>query len=356
MKILLDARKIEDYGIGTYIQNLFQGIADSETFECRVIHLRGTRFIDLSPESYIHVSSKNYDWREHLEIPFKISRMKDFHYFSPHYVFPLWVKNKLFVTVHDLIHFKFPDFFKPALRVELGRVFMRQVKKRALVVFTVSQTTKNDLQELFGFEEQRIKVIYNGISEFFFQSTPQISGLSFPYVLYTGNLKPHKNLPTLLKAFSLVKERFSELRLVLVGVDPDKNFYQLIRDMKLKQRIVIKGYQPQEDVIRFLDGAEFFIFPSLYEGFGLPPLEAMARRKAVISSSGGSLVEILGDNALYFQPDSADELADKISLFMENRDLREDYEHRGFEHSTQFRWEKTVHEYVEAFRTTGLSD
>ena len=356
MKILLDARKIEDYGIGTYIQNLFQGIADSDIFECRAIHLRGTRYIELPPESYIRVSSKNYDWREHVEIPFKIRRMKDFYYFSPHYVFPLFVKNKLFVTVHDLIHFKFPHLFKPALRVELGKFFMRQVKKRALLVFTVSQTTKKDLQELFGFEDHRIKVIYNGLSDSFHQSTPQISGLSFPYVLFTGNLKAHKNLSTLLKAFSLVKERFSELRLVLIGVEPDKPFYQLMRDLKLRQRIVIKGYQPQEDVIRYLDGAEFFVFPSLYEGFGLPPLEAMARRKAVISSSGGSLGEILGDSALYFRPDSAEELAEKMSLFMEDRDLREDYENRGFEHSSQFRWQKTIQEYMEAFRAFNLSD
>jgi glycosyltransferase involved in cell wall biosynthesis len=350
MKILLDARKIEDYGIGTYIQNLFQGIADSDIFECRAVHLRGTRYLELPPESYIRVSSKNYNWREHVEIPFKTRRMEDFFYFSPHYVFPLFVKNKLFVTVHDLIHFKFPHLFKPALRVKLGKFFMRQVKKRALLVFTVSQTTKQDLQELFGFEDHRIKVIYNGLSESFLQSTPQISGLPFPYVLYTGNLKPHKNLPTLLKAFSLVKERYSDLRLVLIGVEPDKAFYQLMRDLKLKQRVVIKGYQPQEDVIRFLDGAEFFVFPSLYEGFGLPPLEAMARRKAVISSSRGSLGEILGSSALYFRPDSAEELAEKMSLFMEDTDLREDYENRGFEHSSQFRWQKTIQEYMEAFR------
>jgi len=356
MKILLDARKIEDYGIGTYIQNLFQGIADSGIFECRAIHLRGTRYIDLPSESYIRVSSKNYDWREHLEIPLKTGRMKDFHYFSPHYVFPLFVKNKLFVTVHDLIHFKFPDLFKPALRVKLGKFFMKQVKKRAICVFTVSQTTKHDLQELFGFKDHRVKVIYNGVSELFFQRTPQISGFVFPYILYTGNLKPHKNLPTLLKAFSLVKERFSELRLVLVGVEPDKTFYQLMRDLKLKQRIVIKGYQPQEDVIRFLDGAEFFVFPSLYEGFGLPPLEAMARRKAVISSSGGSLSEILGQSALYFRPDSAEDLAEKISLLMEDKDLREDYENRGFEHSAKFRWENTLQEYLEVLKTFKLSD
>ncbi len=356
MNILLDARKIEDYGIGAYIQNLFQGIADSGMFACRAIHLRGTRYIDLPPESYIPVSSKNYDWREHLEIPLKISRMKDFYYFSPHYVFPLFVRNKLLVTVHDLIHFKFPRLFRPSFRVGVGKFFMRQVKKRAALVFTVSQTTKQDLQEIFGFEDHRIKVIYNGVSDSFFQSTLQISGLAFPYILYTGNLKPHKNLSTLLRAFSLIKDRFPELRLVLVGVKPDNTFYQLMRDLGLKRRIVIKGYQPEENVIRFLDGAEFFVFPSLYEGFGLPPLEAMARRKAVISSPGGSLHEILGDSALYFRPDSAEELAEKISLFMEDTNLREDYEKKGFEHCTKFRWEKTVQEYMEALSPFSMSD
>lgn len=356
MKIILDARKIEDYGIGVYIQNLFQGIADSERFDCRAIHLRGTTYLDLAPESHIRVSSKNYDWREHLEIPFKTRRIKEYYYFSPHYVFPLFVRNKLFITVHDLIHFKFPHLFKPALRVEFGKFFMRQVKRRAIIVFTVSQTTKQDLQEIFGFEDHKVKVIYNGISKLFLQRTLQISGFSFPYVLYSGNLKPHKNLPTLLKAFSLIKERFSDLRLVLVGVSPDKTLYQIVRDLGLKQRVVIKGYQPQKNMIRFLDGAEFFVFPSLYEGFGLPPLEAMARRKAVISSNGGSLPEILGDSAFYFHPDSPEELAEKMSLLAEDTNLREEYEKRGFEHSLKFRWEKAIQEYVEVFDGIKLSD
>lgn len=356
MKILLDARKIDDYGIGVYIQNLFQGIIDSGKFECRAIHLRGTTYLDIPPDSYIRVSCKNYDWREHIDIPLKTRRLKDFCYFSPHYVFPLFAKNRLFVTVHDLIHFKFPHLFKPALRVELGRFFMRQVKRRANVVFTVSQTTKHDLQEIFGFEDARIKVIYNGVSEPFFQSPLQISGLAFPYVLYIGNLKPHKNLTTLLKAFSLVKNRFSGLRLVLVGVKPDKIFYRAVRDLGLKQRVVVKGYQSQEDVIRFLDGAEFFIFPSLYEGFGLPPLEAMARRKAVISSKGGSLEEVLGESALYFHPESVEELAEKISLFVEDSELREDYEQKGFDHCLKFRWDKAIQEYTAALSTFAASD
>ncbi len=355
MRILLDARKIEDYGIGVYIRNLFQGIADSGRFECRAIHLRGTACLDMPPDSTIHVSCKNYDWREHLDIPLKTRRLKDFYYFSPHYVFPLFIRNSLFVTVHDLIHFKFSHLFKPALRVELGTYFMRQVRRRALVVFTVSQTTKHDLQEIFGFEGDRIKVIYNGISEPFFQRPLQISGMAFPYMLYIGNLKPHKNLTTLLRAFALVKNRFSELRLVLVGVKPDKAFYKAVKSLGLRQRVVVKGYQSQEDVIRFLDGAEFFVFPSLYEGFGLPPLEAMARKKAVISSNGGSLEEVLGEGALYFHPESVEELAEKISLFVEDREIKEGYEQKGFAHCLKFRWEKAIQDYIAALNTYAKS-
>jgi glycosyltransferase involved in cell wall biosynthesis len=346
VKILLDARKIGDYGIGVYIQNLFQGIVDRRAFVCRAIHLKGTYSLELPKESTVEVTAKNYDFREHAEIPLKTRKYKDYWYFSPHYVYPLFVSQKLIITVHDLIHFKFPQLFKPAMRVEVGKFFMRQVQKKAALVFAVSQTTKNDLMDMFRFHESRVKVIHNGIAEIFFQQEKHPSILDFPYVLYTGNLKPHKNLAVLIKAFSLIKDRFPDFRLVLAGVDPDRAFRQSVADLGVAERVVTKGYLDQKDLIRFIDGAEFFIFPSLYEGFGFPPLEAMARKKAVISSPGGSLKEILGDNALFFAPDSAEELAEKITLFIENDRAKKEYETKGFAHCQKFRWEKTIGEYI----------
>lgn len=346
MKILLDTRKIQDYGIGVYIRYLFQGIADHEEFECRAIHLKGTDPMDLPKESLIEVSARNYAFREHVEIPLKARKFRDYYYFSPHYVYPLFITQRLLVTVHDLIHFKFPHMFKPAIRVAAGKFFMRQVRKKAAIVFTGSHTTKNDLQELFQFEESRIKVIPYGIADIFFQQEPQSSFYEFPYILYTGNLKPHKNLPVLLEAFSLIKDRFPDFRLVLVGVRIDSSFKRDLTRWGLEDRAVIKGYVAQEDFIRFIDGAEFFVFPSLYEGFGFPPLEAMARKKAVISSPGGSLKEILGDNVLYFAPDSARELAEKIAGFIQNARIRQEYETKGYAHSSNFRWDKTLQEYV----------
>lgn len=133
-------------------------------------------------------------------------------------------------------------------------------------------------------------------------------------------MKPHKNLGVLIEAFSLIKDRFPDIRLVLAGVEPDRAFKKA--------------------------AAEFFVFPSLYEGFGFPPLEAMARKKAVISSPGGSLRETLGDNALFFSPDSAEDLAEKITLFIENEGKKGDYETKGFDHCQRFRWGKTIGEYI----------
>lgn len=353
MKILLDARKIEDYGIGVYIRQLFQGIADSGKFSCKAIHLKGTEPLSLPPEARIEVSCRNYDWREHVLIPLKVRGLGDFWYFSPHYVFPFLVSNPLLVTVHDLIHFRFPHLFGPSLRVEAGRMFMRRVKRRARIVFAVSQRTKQDLQELFGFEDERVRVIYNGVAEAFFLMKPGAPGISSPYCLYVGNLKPHKNLETLLKAFARIRERYPEWRLVLIGGKPDPGLLRLLAELRLEDRVVFKGFMSQEEVIRFLDGAAFFVFPSLYEGFGLPPLEAMARRKAVISSPGGSLREILGENALYFDPESPEDLADKMEAFIEDESRREIYEERGYRHSLGFRWEKTVGEYIEALLQVG---
>lgn len=350
MKIIFDARRIEDYGIGVYLENLFQGIINSGLFNYKILHLKGTNYLRAPRESFIEVSSKNYDFREHLEIPVKIQKLRSFYYFSPHYIFPIFLKNPLIVTIHDLIHFKFSYLFKPAVKVEFGKYFMNQVKRRAKIIFTVSETTKKDLIESFNFNENRIRVIYNGISDLFFHKSKKVSPFQFPYILYTGNLKPHKNLATLLKAFSLIKVRYSNLKLLLIGVGQDKSLMESIQNLKLEDRVLIRKYNSRERLIRYIDGAEFFIFPSLYEGFGFPPLEAMARKKAVISSTGGSLKEILGEHALFFDPKHYEELAEKISLFIEDSELRKTYQDRGYHHSLNFRWKKAINNYISVLK------
>ncbi len=353
MKIILDARKIKDYGIGVYLKNLFQGLINSGVHDCRILHLKGTEYLKAPGDSFVEVSYKNYDPREHLEIPMKVRDLRNFHYFSPHYVFPLFLKQKLLVTVHDLIHFKFARLFRPAVKVEMAKFFMKKLKSRAERVFAVSKTTRNDLIELFGFRDDRIKVIYHGVSDHFFVKPRQAHSFEFPYILYTGNLKPHKNLALLLKAFSLVREKYPDLRLILVGFEENKAFIHTVNELRLQERILVKGFLSNEDMTQFIDGAEFFVFPSLYEGFGLPPLEAMARGKAVLSSPGGSLREILGENALYFDPESHEELAAKMALLLEDEELRKKYQEKGYGHSRSFRWKRAVEEYLKILQEMG---
>ncbi len=345
VKLLLDIRKIDDYGIGTYIKNIFGGLISSGRFEYRAVALKDTKWDLLKPDKTIFVKSKNYAVGEHFEIPRKIKKEKDFIYFSPHYVFPYFIKNRLFVTVHDIIHFKFSRLF-PKYKVEIAKIFIKSLKKRAEIIFTVSNKTKSDLINYFNFKEEKIIVIYNGIDEIFFKSGRKDIKAEEPYILYIGNTTPHKNLSTLLKAFSIFSKRVNGIKLYLIGIRDMNKIKEFSKNLDIEDRLIIEPYIPFERMIPIIDNSLFFVFPSLYEGFGLPPLEVMARGKAVISSTGGSLPEILGDSALFFEPNSEEELSDKIYLLYNNPELRRDFEKRGKEHSLKFKWENFLGEYI----------
>jgi glycosyltransferase involved in cell wall biosynthesis len=346
MRLLLDARKIEDYGIGVYIRHVFGGLLEQPFEDIRVIHLAGKERLEVPAEKEISAHSANYDPREQIEIPWKCRHLRGYYYFSPHYIFPLLLRQRLIVTVHDLIHFKFPAFFKPPVKVAMARFFLRQIKSRAALIFTVSRQTAADLAEMFSVPMDKIKIIYNGVADTFFQTPPFASPYPFPYILYVGNWKPHKNIITLLQAFRLISKLHPELRLVLIGISPQPVVQKEISRLNLEEKCLPLGFLPQPEVIRYLDGASLFVFPSLYEGFGLPPLEAMARGRAVISSPAGSLREVLADAALYFDPSSAEDLAAKIDLLLSDESKRHSYEEKGRQRSWLFRWPKAVAQHV----------
>ncbi len=350
MRLLLDARKVEDYGIGVYIQEIFGRLLRTPWEDIRVIHLFGKRRLPIAREKEILAHSANYQAFEQVEIPWKTRRFPGYYYFSPHYVFPWLIRQRLIVTVHDLIHFKFPQFFGPPPKLKAAGFFLRQIKSRAVLIIAVSRQTAVDLAEMFGIPIDKIKIIYNGVGEIFFTAPPSAPPLSFPYILYLGNWKPHKNINTLLAAFSLFVARYPEFRLVLLGVPGVPEVQKEIVRFRLEGKCLPLGFKPQEEVIRYLDGALFLVFPSLYEGFGLPPLEAMARGRAVVSSPAGSLQEVLADAALYFDPNSAEDLRTKMELLVENEELRHAYEAKGKARSLNFTWEKSFAQHLHFLR------
>ncbi len=350
-KLILDTRKIHDYGIGEYIKTLFPEIINSGKFDVSLITNNEdktllTETIEPKIGSIFNVKAKNYSILEHFEIPGIVKDMKNGIYFSPHYIFPFFIKNRMVVTIHDLIHFKFPEYFKPRLKVNVAGIFIKKIMDSDSIVFTVSENSKKDLIDLFGFNKNSIKVIYNGLPEIFFKYKKGVNPKPFKYIMYTGNFKPHKNLVTLLEAFKIINSIFPDLRLILAGVKRDKNLEILMKKFEIGDRIITTGYIPREDLIGLLDFAELFVFPSIYEGFGFPPLEAMSRKKAVISTKCGSLYEILGDSAVYFDPKSAEELAFKIEKLLTDSTLRSGFEKKGYLRAKKYTGSRMTSEYI----------
>jgi len=353
-RFILDARKINDYGIGEYIKALFPALIRRDEFDCRVVIKEcpeSTRFCEeIDPGRIIHVKSKNYSVSEHREIPGAVKGLSGFHYFSPHYVFPWFLKNRLVVTVHDLIHFKFPHWFRPGIKVEFAKKFIRKIKKSGALVFTVSENSRSDLVELFGFSPDSISVIHNGIPEVFFKYKKGANPKPFPYIMFTGNYKPHKNIQTLLKGFALLGEKYPDLRLVLAGVEKNSHLLSLTDRLGITGRVFPTGFISRSQLIDLLDFSEFFVFPSLYEGFGFPPLEAMARKKAVISTRCGSLGEVLGDAASYFDPGSPEDLSVKMEHLLTGSAFKEELENRGFHRAGHFTLDKMVNRYLDELK------
>ncbi|MEN8222932.1 MAG: glycosyltransferase family 1 protein [Acidobacteriota bacterium] len=354
-KIILDARKVGDYGIGEYIKALFPAIINSDEYDHRVLindnDEQADKLIEELPESdIIRVHSRNYTLREHKEIPKAVRNLSDFLYFSPHYIFPYFLKNRLIVTIHDLIHFKFPQYFKPEIKVKIAGRFIRKIKNSDSKVFTVSKNSKKDLIEIFGFSENSIKVIHNGIPEIFFKYKKGANPKPFPYIMYTGNFKPHKNIDVLLNAFGMLSEKHPSLRLVLTGVENNKQLTEMTDKYKIGEKVFPTGFISTEELINLLDFSEFFVFPSLYEGFGFPPLEAMARGKSVISSDCGSLGEVLGDAAINFNPLSPEDLFIKMDKLLTDQALRSEYEEKGFKHASFFTVNKMTETYLDLLR------
>src|SRR5262249_48952324 len=265
--------------------------------------------------TWIPESSGKYSVSEHFTLARKAAEMNIDVFHSPHYTLPLRLKCRSIVTIHDLIHLKFPQYF-PGWKVKAAKFVMNQAIKKADVILSVSETTKSDILDLFPGAKDKIEIVYNRLSNEWQNDAAKIRlsdlGIDSEFLLYVGNFKLHKSIDTLVNAYLQLK---SPPRLVLVG-NTGAMDSGLLETVSRNPIIRLFGYA-QHDLLRSLySGTMLFIFPSLYEGFGYPPLEAMACGAPVLSSDAPALKEILGEDAEFFERGNAEMLAKKMHMLI----------------------------------------
>ena len=358
LRIAIDARKIRDYGIGTYLRNLLRQLSrlDSETeYVVLCYSADGPSFEELGQNfRTIPEKARPYSVGEQLRIPLDLRREKVDLFHAPHYVLPPLTPCKAVVTIHDCIHLRFPQYLPNRLGYAYARSSMWMATHRANRVLTVSEASKRDILRYFRVPERKIDVIYNAIDDRLGETpTPEEIErvreryqLNAPYVLYAGNIKPHKNLERLIEAFHTLRQDpdLGHVKLLIIGDEISKyaTLRRAVHRYKLHKYVRFFGFVPDKTLAVLYRLARVFVFPSLYEGFGFPPLEAMASGTPVITSNVSSLPEVVGDAALLIDPLDPNEIAQAIRRVLMDSDLRDDLSQRGLRRVKEFSWERSV--------------
>jgi glycosyltransferase involved in cell wall biosynthesis len=357
VRIGIDARKLHDFGIGTYIRNLLRQLSRLDTSTefvllCRPEDREGLATLGPNFRS-IGETAGAYSLSEQVRVPLALRREKVSLFHAPHYVLPPLVPCRSVVTIHDCIHLMFPQYLPNLGALAYARASIRMAARRATRVMTVSESSKRDILRFVDAEPDKIDVIYNSYDERFgiepleedVVRVRERFQLHDEFILYAGNVKPHKNLERLIQAFDLVRRRgLDHVKLVIIGDEVSKYaaLRRAVHRHQLHQYVRFLGYLPETTLAVMYRLAGVFVFPSLYEGFGLPPLEAMASGTPVVTSNVSSLPEVAGDAAILVDPYDPQAIADGIAAVLTDEATRRELRSKGLKRAREFSWEASV--------------
>ncbi len=374
MRIVFDARHIRDFGIGTYIRNLLRALLEVDADNEYVLigrreSRRDLHAIDRESSRFrtVYYEGADDDWRDQVAFPWFLRNHPADVYHIPLARVPLLMPRPYVVTVHDLGFLLFNQ--NKDWRMDWRERIIGRGLQRAHTVIAVSGATQRDVEQLFNVPSSRIQRIYDAPDPKLFAETAgknpeelakereerkrQFLGryqIDYPFLLYAGTVKPQKNIPRLIEAFSVLRSDLQQhphlrrLKLIIIGDEISRNpsVRLAVLHGRLEDSVRFLGFVPDETLRVFFEAAEAFVFPSLHEGFGLAPLEAMVAGTPVVASNVSALPEVLGDAAMLVNPDNVFEIARGIHDVLLDSELQAGLIEKGYVQAKKYSWTRAA--------------
>jgi glycosyltransferase involved in cell wall biosynthesis len=363
MKIAIDAHSLgtQSGGNETYFRQLISGLAEDKSdnqYDLFYTHSaaltqgngdRRFRFEKIPANPLVRICAT---------LPRLLRKIRP-DVFHCQYVLPPLMRAKSVLSIHDLAHEHFPESFHP---VEAARMktLVRWSAKRATHIITVSKFSAADIARRFNISREKITVAYLSASPEFHprdkgsskEHIARTYGIDSPFMLYVGRIQSRKNLPRLVEAYHQVRQQGITSKLVIVGKKDwqSEQLLEKIKQLGLENSVIFPGYVPFDDLPIFYNAAELFVFPSIFEGFGLPVIESMASGVPTITSYGSSLEEVAGDGALLVDPLDTRSIADALGKILTDPQLRERLAAQGLQRSAQFDRDILARKALEVYR------
>ena len=372
MNVAIDIRRITEFGVGTYTRNIVRALA-------RLDH-SNKFFLIGSPEKVAEIGPLPANFKTvplfeidstvkgFIEFRTAIKRLSCELVHIPHlFSVPRNLPCPYVVTVHDVLEHMYRTHNGSGIRRSLHFHLTRHVLQAAGRILAVSQFTKNEIEKLFGIPSRHIQVVYNAIDERFLRGHASEADrqllaerylVTYPFLLYAGRISPHKNLVRIIEAFSALKtelekeSKYPDLKLIIIGDELSKNpdLRRTVIRSGVQNDVRFMGFVPIEMLRVFYDAAKVFVFPSLYEGFGLPPLEAMAHGTPVVTSNASSLPEVVGNAAVLVNPENVFEIMRGLHRVLLDKGLRDRVQQRGYEQVRKFSWDASAQQILDVYR------
>lgn len=372
MRIGIDATPLpaEPVGAGVYIIEIIRALAAAENVELIVFaHPHGRRLIETMPLpgiTWVEIPNRGTGIRlawEQAALPGLARRLQLDLLHSMHYTRPARLPCTSVVTFHDLTFFLYPRLHTRVKRFYFP-FMMRLSARKADAIIAVSESTRRDAIRILNIPAERVHTVHSGISPLFrriedravLEDCRRRYHLPERFILYVGTVEPRKNLPLLIRAYATLLQEAQPPPLVIVGRNGwmYEEVYHLVEDLRLGEHIRFTGYLPGEDLPIVYNLAEIFVYPSWYEGFGFPPLEAMACGVPVITTAVSAMEESVGEAGLLTAPGDEAALTSAIRRLSDDPELRRSFSAKGRQRAAQFTWAHTARETLNVYRKTLL--